>query len=143
MTTAGQLPQPTRTIRSRVPWLSDLTIVGAAGIAALVVWLVGRVTPTVPIGDEARPVTVWAVLASALIGSLVGIIALRLLERFTTKALLTWTVLAGVFTVFSLIAPLGATTTGGVATLMALHVVVAVVTVIGVWRARKTFGEAG
>lgn len=145
MTTASNQPE-SRIVRSRVPWLTDLTTVGASGVGALVVWLVvsvlGRVTPVVPIGDEPRPVTIWAVVGSALIGSLFGIVVLRLLERLTTRAVLTWTVMAGVFTFFSLIAPLGATTAAGMGVLAVLHLVVAAITIVGARRARKKFGEA-
>ena len=145
MTTPTSQPD-SRITRSRVPWIRDLATVGASGLGALVVWLVitglGRITPVVPIGNEPRPVTLAAVLGSAVIGSLIGIIVLRLLERLTTKALLTWTVMAAVFSVFSLIAPLGATTGAGIGTLIALHLVVAAITIVGSRQARATYGEA-
>ncbi|MGJ6980816.1 DUF6069 family protein [Aestuariimicrobium soli] len=135
-----------RIVRSRVPWLTDLSLVGASGLCAGLLWLVvaqlGKVSLVVPIGDEPRPVTLPAVLGAAMIGSLVGIVALRLLERFTTKALMTWVVLACVFTLFSLIAPLGATTAAAIGTLMAMHLLVAAITVVGAVRARRVFGEA-
>ncbi len=109
--------------------------VGAAVLAALVVWIVAvallgvdlRVRTT-PGGSSVQTIGPALVLAMSLLASLLGWGLLAGLERRTHRADSIWTITAGVVLLLSLAGPLtAAITTAAAATLMLLHLSVAAV----------------
>lgn len=129
--------------RTRVPWITDLSIVGAAAVCALVAWLClaqfAGVDLEVDSGGTVREVGGLAVVATALLVSLVGIVLLRFLESRGSGGLRTWTIVALVVTMLSFLGPLGATTAAATGVLLALHAIVATVVIVGARRSRTAF----
>ena len=126
-----------------------LVVAGAVG-AALGGWLVtvpllGVDLAVKPAGGGTQTVTqtvgVGAVLATSLAAALLGWALLAVLERWTTRARTIWTAIAAVLLLLSLAGPLtGALTTPAAVALVALHLVVGAVLILGL---RRTAAEAG
>lgn len=111
----------------------------AAPICALVAWLllvvVGGVELSVLMNGAVTAVG-WAAVAITAAGAgLVGLLALRVLRRLTTHALVVWTALAALVLAGSMLGPLSATSLGALWTLVTLHSVVAAVVLAIGWRA--------
>lgn len=140
-------PTPTASAqrRSAVPLTTDLAVAGAAVVCALVLWsavaYLGGVELEVRAGDRVQQVTGLSVAVASAVAGLLGIGALRLLERRTPRALTIWTVLALVVTVISALGPLGALTASALGTLLALHAVVAAVLLVGAHRSRSAWAH--
>jgi len=138
--------QTTTRPQSRVPWTSDLVVVGAATVCALVLWVTadvfGGVDLLVRSGDDVRRIGGVAVGVSAALAALVGLLVLRGLERLTRHALGVWTGLAVVVLALSVLGPLGATSTAATGTLLGLHAVVAAVVLVSAHRSRRAYGRA-
>jgi hypothetical protein len=133
-------PAPTlcgmRTLYSRT------FIVVWAGIAALLIWLVqGPLTGVdlvVRNGNGTTSVGLVAVVAVAVGAGLVGWALLALLERFTTRARRVWTVVAVAVLLLSFAGPLGsATTLQAKGALAAMHAVVGVILIAGLYRTSR------
>jgi hypothetical protein len=101
----------------------------AAALAALAVWVVavpiaGLDLAAAPIGGPVAPVGPLAVAAGPLLAGLSGWALLAVLERRTSRARRTWTVIALVVLALSLVSPLlGGVGAGGVLTLVTMHLV--------------------
>jgi hypothetical protein len=99
----------------------------AAGAAA-VGWVLATQVASVDLAVRARSgtqhVNVVSVVVTAVVVAMAGAGLLRFLERRTTHAVRTWTVIASVVWVLSLAGPLGARTVAAGLWLAALHVVV-------------------
>jgi hypothetical protein len=78
-----------------------------------------------------------AVAFSAAVAGLLGMLALRVLERFTHRALGLWTVLVLLVALASLVGPLGAVTTAATLALVSLHAVVTAVVIAAGHRSRR------
>lgn len=117
--------------RSRTPWTTDLVGAGAAAICALVLWTalvpLGGLDLAVAMNDDVTYVGAPAVAIAAFVAALGGLLALRILERFTRRALAVWTVLAVVVLAVSLAGPLGAQSLPAMLGLIGLHTTVAAV----------------
>lgn len=128
---------------TRVPWLTDLSIVGGATVSSLFAWLclaqLAGVDLEVDSGGSIREVGGLAVVTTALLTSLVGVLVLRFLESRSVGGLRTWTVVAIVVTLLSFLGPLGATTGAAKGVLFALHTIVAAVVIVGARRSRIAF----
>lgn len=128
-------------VRRGVPWSTDLVIAAAAVICTMVMWLctvqLGGVDLVVAIDNEVRHISGVAVALSAGMAAILGLIALRALERLTPKALLIWTSVAVVGAALSVLGPLSATSTEAAGTLLGMHGVVAAVVLVGAWRSRR------
>jgi hypothetical protein len=117
------------------------TVLGATA-AAVAVWIVATLagaalTVSFGAGQPIQKVTVINVVVAALVGSLAGWGLLALLRRFTTNARAIWTVIAIIFALLSLGGPLTTiSTTGTKVALVAMHLVVATVTILGLRRTR-------
>ena len=115
-------------IRLGVPWSRDLVVVGAAVVCAWVTWwlavTIGSVDLVVSAGPGVQRVGGVAVAISAAVGALAGMLALRVLEVWTSRALRIWTVLAVLVLLVSLLGPLSAVTSVAKGTLIGLHAVV-------------------
>lgn len=127
--------------RQSVPVLTDVVIVGAAVLCALITWFLavwlGGVDLVVNTGAGDQQVGGVSVAVTAGVAALVGLIVLRILERITGKALPIWVVLAVVVTLVSLFGPLAATTAAAMGTLLTLHGVVAAVVIVAAIRSRR------
>ncbi len=125
----------------RAPWTPDLVVVGAAAAAAGAAWVawtqVLGVTLEAPVGGQVREVGPVSVLASALLICAAGLVLLRLLEARTTRGLRLWTVVAVGVALLSVGGPAGAPTAEAVAGLASLHVMVALVLVLGLRAVRR------
>lgn len=130
-----------RTRRPARSWTNDLVIVAAAAVCALITWAfaapLGGVDLEVVTGDEQRTVDGVAVAVVSVLAALVGILALRILERSTDRALGVWTVIAVVVALVSLLGATAAASPAAMGTLMALHGVVAAVVIVGAVRSRR------
>ena len=120
---------------------NPVAVVLAATAAAVAIWIVATLAGaelTVSLGGQPiQKVTVINVIVAALVGSLAGWGLLALLRRFTINARAIWTVIAIVFALFSLGGPLTATaSTGTKVALVAMHLTVATVTIVGLRRTR-------
>ena len=118
-----------------------ITVVLGATAAAVAIWIVATLAGadlTVSVGGQpTQKVTVINVIVAALVGSLAGWGLLALLRRFTNNARMIWTVIAIVFALFSLGGPLSATaSTGTKVALVAMHLAVATVTIVGLRRTK-------
>ena len=126
----------------RVSTRSPITAVLAATAAAVAIWAVAIATGadlTVSFGpgQPIQKITVVNVVVAALVGSLAGWGLLALLRRFTANARAIWTVIATVFALFSLGGPLSAiASTGTKVALVAMHLVVATVVIVGLRRTK-------
>jgi hypothetical protein len=120
---------------------ASVAAVLGATVAAIVIWAVATATGaelTVSFGpgQPIQKITVVNVVVAALVGSLAGWGLLALLRRFTAKALTVWTVIAIVAGLLSLGGPLSTISSGGTkVSLIAMHLVVATVLILGLRRA--------
>ncbi len=139
MTTTDLLDQTPRT--RRVPWRVDLATAGAAALCATTAWLFVAVLPGVALvvrtGAGTQSVGGVAVALSAAVAAFVGMVGLRVLERFTSRALGGWTVLVLLVALASLVGPLGAVTASAGWSLVALHAVVTAVVLAAGHRSRR------
>lgn len=137
MTTAELDRTPTT---RRVPRRVDVATAGAAALCALIAWLFVAVLPgvdlTVRTGSGTQTVGGVAVAVSAAAAAFVGMGALRVLERFTHRALTVWTVLVLVVAQVSVVGPLGAVTFAATMALVSLHAVVTAVVLAAGHRTR-------
>jgi hypothetical protein len=129
----------------RVPQRVDLATAGAAATCALVAWLFVAVLPGVDLvvrtAGGTQTVGGVAVAVSAAGAAWLGMVALRVLERFTRAALRPWTVLVVVVALLSLLGPLGAVTTSATLALASLHAVVTAVVLAAGYRSRAQRGR--
>jgi hypothetical protein len=123
------------------PWTADLTVVGVAAAAAGAAWAtwtqVLGVTLEAPVGGQVHPVGLASVLVSALVASAAGLGLLRLLEARTTHGLRLWTVAAAGVCLLSIGGPASAPTVDAMTGLASLHLVVALVLVVGLRVVRR------
>lgn len=123
------------------PWSTDWVGVGAAVVSAAVAWFftsyLGDLELTVQRGSEAQRIGVAAVVLTAGVSALIGFVALRILERLTSRALTIWTVLVVLVTILSLLGPASATSTAAAGALMSLHTVVAAVVIASAQYSRR------
>jgi hypothetical protein len=119
---------------------SRLLVVLGAVLATVVLWLLAEVVlgtdlraPAMDGAGDNQDVNVGAVIISALVASVVGWGVLALLERFTRRGWLVWTVLATVVAVISLGGPFSGSgvSTGNRLWLAAMHVAVAAILIPG------------
>ncbi len=121
---------------------SPVVVVLGATAAAVVIWIVAiaagaDLTVSFGAGQPIQKITVVNVVVAALVGSLAGWGLLALLRRFTTNARAIWTVIAIIFALFSLGGPLSTISSAGTkAWLVAMHLAVATVTIVGLRRTR-------
>jgi hypothetical protein len=127
---------------TRVSSRSPVTAVLGATAAAVAIWIVATLagadlTVSFGPGQPIQKVTVINVVVAALVGSLAGWGLLVLLRRFTTNARAIWTVIAIIFALLSLAGPLSTvSSTGTKVALVAMHLAVATVTIVGLRRTR-------
>jgi hypothetical protein len=125
---------------TRVSSSSAVTAVLGATAAAVVIWIVATLagadlTVSFGAGQPIQKITVINVVVAALVGSLAGWGLLALLRRFTTNARAIWTVIAIIFALLSLGGPLSTISSAGTkAWLVAMHLAVATVTIVGLRR---------
>ena len=121
---------------------SPVAVVLGATAAAVAIWIVATLagadlTVSFGAGQPIQKVTVINVIVAALIGSLAGWGLLALLRRFMANARAVWTIVAVVFLMLSLGGPLTAiASTGTKVALVAMHLAVATVTIMGLRRTR-------
>jgi Family of unknown function (DUF6069) len=121
---------------------SPMTAVLGATAAAVAIWVVAtlagaELTVSFGAGQPIQKVTVVNVVVAALVGSLAGWGLLALLRRFTTNARAIWTVIAIFFALLSLGGPLSTiASTGTRVALVAMHLTVATVVIVGLRRTR-------
>jgi hypothetical protein len=122
--------------------LTPVAAVLAATAAAVVIWIVATaagadLTVSFGPGQPIQKVTVVNVVVAALVGSLAGWGLLALLRRFTTNARAIWTIIAIIFTALSLGGPMSTISSAGTkVALVAMHLAVATVTIVGLRRSR-------
>lgn len=126
-------------------WTNDLVTVAAAVVCALITWALatqlGGIVLEVRDASGLRSVDGVAVAMVAALAALLGVLSLRLLERFTPKALPIWLGVAIAVALLSLLGTLGATSPAATGTLMALHSVVAAVVILGLGRSHRVRSE--
>ncbi|GAA3246117.1 DUF6069 family protein [Dactylosporangium siamense] len=113
-----------------------LSIVAAA-VLALIVWFIARQVAgdlVVKSGGSTQTVGVASVILSVVVVGLLGWGLLALLERITAKGRTIWTVIAVIFLLLSLLAPLGGLDTGTKVSLALLHLLVGAVIITGFTR---------
>ena len=124
---------------SSTAWVAVL----GATAAAVAIWLVAiaagaDLTVSFGPGQPIQKITLINVVVAALVGSLAGWGLLALLRRFTPKARGIWTVVAIIAALLSLGGPLSAiATTGTKASLVAMHLAVATVLILGLRRSTE------
>jgi hypothetical protein len=127
---------------TRVSSSSPVTTVLGATAAAVAIWIVATLaradlTVSFGTGQPIQKITVVNVVVAALVGSLAGWGLLALLRRFTTNARAIWTVIAIIFALLSLGGPLSTISSVGTkVSLVAMHLAVATVTILGLRRTR-------
>ena len=127
---------------TRVSSSSAVTAVLGATAAAVAIWIVATLvgadlTVSFGTGQPIQKITVINVVVAALVGSLAGWGLLALLRRFTTNARAIWTVIAIIFALLSLGGPLSTISSASTkAWLVAMHLAVATVTIVGLRRTR-------
>ena len=137
--TTGRAPAVHRARRRAV-------VVAGAVAAALGVWLVavpllGVDLQVQPNGGRAQAVGVGEVVVASLAAALLGWALLALLERRTARALTLWTLAAVAVLLLSLGAPLTTARTASAAiVLVALHLTVAAVVIVGLRRTSPLSG---
>lgn len=120
--------------RSVPPWLVPL-LAAAAGLAVWAIGAavgVGRVAVSTATGEQ--QVTAVSVLVAGIIAGLLGCAARAVIVRLVrdpARARLVWTVLGSLVLAISLLGPLGAIGAGALALLLAEHLVVGVVVIVG------------
>lgn len=137
--TAAQVQQHA----TRVPWWVDVAGAAAAAVAALLTWVavtsVGGVDLAAVEGGAVQHVGAVEVGLAAFVAGLVGLLALRLLGRWTPRSLTVWTWLAVAVLVVSMLGPASATSPAAAAGLVCLHIVVAAVVIATArWSRRRT-----
>ena len=121
---------------------SPVTAVLGATAAAVAIWVVATaagadLTVSFGPGQAIQKITLINVVVAALVGSLAGWGLLALLRRFTTNARAIWTIIAIIFALLSLGGPLSTISPAGTkAWLVAMHLAVATVTIVGLRRTR-------
>jgi hypothetical protein len=127
---------------TRVSSRSPYTAVLGATAAAVAIWILATLagadlTVSFGTGQPIQKVTVVNVVVAALVGSLAGWGLLALLRRFTTNARAIWTVIAMIFALVSLGGPMSTISSAGTkVALVAMHLAVATVTIVGLRRTR-------
>src|SRR5467141_1130135 len=127
---------------TRVSARTPMAAVLGATAAAVAIWVVATLagadlTVSFGPGQPIQKITLVNVVVAALVGSLAGWGLLALLRRFTTKARAIWTVIAIIFALFSVGGPLSTISSAGTkAWLVAMHLAVATVTIVGLRRTR-------
>ena len=127
---------------TRVSARTPMAAVLGATAAAVAIWVVAtlagaELTVSFGAGQPIQKVTVINVVVAALVGSLAGWGLLALLRRFTTNARAIWTVIAIIFGVLSLAGPMSTIASVGTkVSLVAMHLAVATVTIVGLRRTR-------
>jgi hypothetical protein len=127
---------------TRVSSSSAVTTVLGATAGAVAIWIVATLagadlTVSFGAGQPIQKITVINVVVAALVGSLAGWGLLALLRRFTTNARAIWTVIAIIFALLSLGGPLSTISSVGTkVSLVAMHLAVATVTIVGLRRTR-------
>ena len=122
---------------TRVSSSSPVTAVLAATAAAVAIWVVAtlagaELTVSFGTGQPIQKITMINVVVAALVGSLAGWGLLALLRRFAANARAIWTVIAIVFALLSLGGPLSTiSSTGTKVALVAMHLAVATVVIVG------------
>ena len=113
-------------------WLTVLTAMAAATAAAAIADpLLGIGLVVKLAGSGQREIGILAVTLTSLVVGLLAWAALALLERWTSHARGVWTVIAGAVFLVSLAGPFAAVTPAATAVLICLHVVVAVILIVG------------
>ena len=121
---------------------SPVVAVLGATAAAVVIWIVAiaagaDLTVSFGPGRATEKITLINVVVAALAGSLAGWGLLALLRRFAANARAIWTVIAIIFALLSLGGPLSTISSAGTkAWLVAMHLTVATVTIVGLRRTR-------
>ena len=96
---------PQATTGSRVSWSTELVGAAAAVACALVLWAtlvpLGGLELAADMGGSVKQIGVLDIALTAFGAGLVGLLALRVLERFTGRAVTIWTVTALVVLVLS------------------------------------------
>ena len=127
---------------TRVSALTPMAAVLGATAAAVAIWAVATaagadLTVSFGPGQPIQKITVVNVVVAALVGSLAGWGLLALLRRFAANARAIWTVIAIIFALLSLGGPLSTISSAGTkAWLVAMHLAVATVTIVGLRRTR-------
>src|SRR4030081_2510603 len=127
---------------TRVSARTPMAAVLGATAAAIAIWVVAiaagaDLTVSFGAGQPIQKITVVNVVVAALVGSLAGWGLLAMLRRFTTNARAIWTVVAIIFALFSLGGPLSTiSSTGTKVALVAMHLAVATVVIVGLRRTR-------
>ncbi|GGU45898.1 DUF6069 family protein [Nocardioides albus] len=124
--------------RSQVRWGRVVTVAAIAAGTATVVWLlwtqVGGVDLEVKSGASTQQITIGSVIVSSLVIAMIGGVLLRWWQGRSERATRRWTMLAVGIAVLSLITPTSALTVAAGLGLVSLHVVVAVVVIVGLRR---------
>lgn len=119
-------------------------VLAGAAVAATVVWAledpIGGVDLAVKSGRSTQHIGVASVVATVLIVGLGAWWLLTRLERRAKRPHRTWTIIACIAFVVSLLGPAGGVDTGSKLGLLGLHVVVATALILGL---PATRGEAG
>ena len=124
--------------RTRVGWPRIAGTAAIAAVAATAVWLLwtqaGGVELVVKSGAGSQQIGVGSVIVSSLLIALAGGALLRWWEGRSERGTRRWTMLAVGIAVVSLITPTSALTVAAGLGLASLHVVVAVVVIVGLRR---------
>lgn len=124
--------------RSQVCWGRVVTVAATAASAAAAVWLlwtqVGGVDLEVRSGAGTQQIGLGSVIVSSMVIAMVGGALLRWWQGRSERGTRRWTMLAVGIAVLSLITPTSALTVGAGLGLVSLHVVVAVVVIVGLRR---------
>lgn len=131
-----------RSHRSARPgWRGALIGAGAAAACAVVLWTalvpLGGLDLSADLGGTVKQIGALDVALVAFGAGLVGLLALRILERFTPKGLTIWTVTAAVVLVLSCGGAMAATSTAAIWALVSLHALVGAVILAVGWRSRR------
>lgn len=122
----------------RIPrWLVPL----AATLAALAVWVIGMMAGVgdvvVDTGTAMQQVTIVSVGVATLVVGFAGWGVRALIGKVTgsaARARVVWSVLSALVLLVSLVAVMGATTTGALVVLIAEHLIVGVILMLGLRR---------
>lgn len=124
--------------RTRVGWPRIAGTAAAAAVAAAAVWLLwtaaGGVELEVKSGAGSQQIGIGPVIVSSLLIALAGGALLRWWQGRSERGTRRWTMLAVGIAVISLITPTSALTVAAGLGLASLHVVVAVVVIVGLRR---------
>lgn len=117
-------------------------VIGAAAIAALIIWVVADPIAGVTLeadtgnGDIQRVGPIAIIIVTTLAG-LLGWGLLALLERITSHARIIWLALALILLLVSMLGAWGGTSTGARATLFAMHLAVGSILIVGFLLAQR------